>query len=310
MSASGIKKLLVAVDGSEESMSTVNYVANMMPPTETEVVLFHVFSRIPETYWDFDRHPESDVWMNKLKSDEKEHEKTIEAFMKEARQVLVDADFREQLVSSEIRDRTEGIARDITAETRKDYYTLVMGRTGVGQLNGLAVGSVTNKVLGMLPTVNMCVVTGNPEYGKVLVAMDGSEGSMCALNYLCSMKNASNREVILFHAMRRIGFSKFKPLEKVEKKVWEDARKMIEPVMEDAKEHLVKAGFAESKITSKIVTGVNSRAGALIDEAKKSNCGAIMVGRTGVSQVEDFNIGRVSTKVIHRAEDMAVWVIA
>ena len=310
MNASGIKKLLVAVDGSEESISTVNYVANVMPPTETEVVLFHVFSRIPETYWDFDQSPETDVWMNKLKSDEKEHEKTIKVFMKEARQVLLGADFREQLVSSEIRDRTRGIARDIVAEAKKGYHTLVMGRTGTGQLNGLAVGSVANKVLGMLPTINMCVVTGNPESGEVLVALDGSEGSIRALDYLCSMKNASNRKIILFHAMRRIGFSKFKPLEKVEKMVWEDARKMIEPVMEDAKERLVKAGFAESKITSKIVTGVNSRAGALIDEAKKSECGTIMVGRTGISQVEEFNIGRVSTKVIQKAKNMAVWVIA
>ncbi|MBC8394504.1 MAG: universal stress protein, partial [Deltaproteobacteria bacterium] len=208
--------------------------------------------------------------------------------MKDANQALLEAGFREQLVSSEIRDRTKGIARDIAAEAKRGYHTLVMGRTGAGQLNGLTVGSVTNKVLGMLPTINMCVVTGNPEYGKALVALDGSEGSMGALNYLRSMKNASNREVILFHAMRRIGFSKFKPLEKVEKKVWEDAREMIEPVMDDAKERLVKAGFAESKITSKIVTGVDSRAGALIDEAKKSNCGTIMVGRTGISQVEEF----------------------
>jgi nucleotide-binding universal stress UspA family protein len=310
MNASGIKKLLVAVDGSEESMSTVNYVAKMMPPTETEAVLFHVFSRIPETYWDFDQHPESDVWMNKLKSEEKEHEKSVKAFMKNARQLLLDANFREQLVSTEIKDRGKGIARDIAAEAKKGYHTLVMGRIGTGQLPGLAVGSVTNKVLGMLPTMTVCVVTGDPESGKVLVALDGSEGSMRALNYLCSMKNSSSRKVILFHAMRHIGFSRSKPLSKVEKMVWEDARKMIEPFMAEAKERLVKAGFAESKISLKILTGVDSRAGALIDTAKKSKCGTIMVGRTGISQVEEFNIGRVSTKVIHKAKNMAVWVIA
>ena len=110
--------------------------------------------------------------------------------------------------------------------------------------------------------------------------------------------------------MRRIGFSKFKPLEKVEQMVWEEARKMIEPVMENAKARLANAGFDESKITLKIVSGVDSRAGALIDAAKGSECGTIMVGRTGISQVEEFNIGRVSTKVVQKAENMAVWVIA
>ena len=303
-------KLLIAVDGSAESMSTVNYVAQTMLPSETEVVLHHVFSRIPESFWDLEQTPESDVWMKKLKAEEHEHEKVVKAFMEDARQTFLDADFREQLVTVEISDRKVGIARDIAAESRNGYSGLIMGRTGTGQLGGLAVGSVANKVLGMLPGLNMCVVAGKPEFEKAIVALDGSEGSMRALDYLCSLKHGLDREVILFHAMRRIGFRQTAPLESVEKMVWEDAQKMIEPIMETAKERLIKAGHSETNISSKIVTGVTSRAGALVDEAKTSNCGTIMVGRTGVSQVEDFNIGRVSTKVIHRAQDMAVWVVA
>jgi nucleotide-binding universal stress UspA family protein len=303
-------KVLIAVDGSDESMSTVNYVAQMMLPSETEVVLLHVFSRIPESFWDLEQRPESDVWMKKLQADEHEHEKTVKAFMEDARRTFLEADFREQLVTVEISDRKVGIARDIAAEARKGYRGLVMGRTGTGQLGGLAVGSVANKILGMLPGLNMCVVSGKPEFEKVIVALDGSEGSMRALDYLCSLRHGLDREVILFHALRRIGFRRTEPMESVEKMVWEDAKKMIAPIMETAKERLIKVGHSETNISSKIVTGVTSRAGALVDEAKTSNCGTIMVGRTGVSQVEDFNIGRVSTKVIHRAQDMAVWVVA
>jgi len=110
--------------------------------------------------------------------------------------------------------------------------------------------------------------------------------------------------------LSRIGISKTQFLEEVEKLVWKDAQKMVEPIMVQAKERLMESGISESKIISKIVTGVNSRAGALIDEAKSSNCGTIMIGRKGISQVEEFNIGRVSNKVIHQARDMAVWVVA
>jgi nucleotide-binding universal stress UspA family protein len=310
MAASGTKKYLVSVAGSKESMATVDYIADMMYPSETEVVLFHVFSRIPETYWDFDQHPESDVWMKKLKAQEEAHEKEVKNFMNKALQRLLKADFREQLVSVEIHNRVTGIARDIIHEAKKNFHAVIMGRTGTGKLSGLAVGSVTSKVLPALPKLHMCVVTGKPQDGNILVAIDGSEGSMRAVDYLCSLKGANHHEIILFHAMRHIGFTKTQPLKEVEKLVWGDAKKAIEPVMTEAKKRLVDSGIAKSKIKTKIVTGVDSRAGALIEEAKQSTCSTIMVGRSGVSQVEEFNIGRVSNKVIHQAKNTAVWVIA
>ena len=238
------------------------------------------------------------------------HEKAVKGFMNDARQTLLDSDFREQRVTAEIHDRVRGLARDILDEAKKGYHAVIMGRTGTGRLPGLAVGSVTTKVLSSLPNVHICVVSGKPSHDKVLVALDGSEGAMRAVDYLCGLKGADAREVIMLHAMRHIGFARTRPLEEIEKQVWEEGEKAIEPVMEEAKKRLVAAGIPEPNIDCKIVTGVDSRAGALIDEAKKSKCGSILVGRTGVSQVEDFNIGRVTNKVIHQAQDMAVWVIA
>jgi nucleotide-binding universal stress UspA family protein len=158
------------------------------------------------------------------------------------------------------------------------------------------------------------VVSGKPDPEKAMIALDGSEGSMRAVDYLCSLANGFDREVILFHAMRRIGFpslsaEKGDAYTAVEDLVWGDAKKLIEPVMEDAKQRLVKAGLDAKKISKKVVTGVASRAKSLVDEAKKANCGTVLVGRKGVSQIEEFNIGRVGNKVIYQAEDMAVWVV-
>jgi len=95
----------------------------------------------------------------------------------------------------------------------------------------------------------------------------------------------------------------------VEAVIWEDVKQMLEPTLADAKERLLKAGRGDDQIITKIVAGVSSRAGALVEEAGKSGCGSIMVGRTGISQVEDFNIGRVANKVVHRARNQAVWII-
>jgi nucleotide-binding universal stress UspA family protein len=92
------------------------------------------------------------------------------------------------------------------------------------------------------------------------------------------------------------------------KAVWEDTRKLIEPSMEKAKAQLTDAGL-NNDILLRMVTGVPSRAKAIIEEAQKANCGSIIVGRTGISRVEDFNIGRVCQKVLHRAKDIAVWIV-
>jgi nucleotide-binding universal stress UspA family protein len=253
--------------------------------------------------------------MKKVKDQEVEHEKVVKVFMQDARKIFLDADFREQLIKVEIQRRVKGIARDIAEEAKHGYNIIMMGRTGTGLMKEYPLGTVTNKILGMLPSLDMCVVTGKPETKKVMVALDGSEGSMRAVDFLCTKLDKSTNEVIFFHAMRSIGFpetlkARVNPFEMIEKHVWEEARAMIETVIEKAKARLIKAGFNKAKIRSDIVTGVPSRAGALLEDAKQRGCGSVFVGRKGISQVEDFNIGRVCNKVIQRAENMAIWVIA
>ena len=212
-----------------------------------------------------------------------------------------------------MQNRVRGIARDILAESKRDYDMLVMGSRGTSQLDGVPIGSVTNKVLGVLSSLPICVVSGNPNIQNILVAMDGSESSMRAVDYLCASLNGIKRKIILFHAMRCIGFPesssvKKNPFKEIEKMVWEDSRKLVEPTMEMAKAQLADAGLNDD-ISLRIVTGVPSRAKALVEEARNANCGSIIVGRTGISQVEDFNIGRVCQKVLHRAKDIAVWIV-
>jgi nucleotide-binding universal stress UspA family protein len=62
-------------------------------------------------------------------------------------------------------------------------------------------------------------------------------------------------------------------------------------------------------LTLSTLTDAWERIKRLSEEADKSGCGSIIVGRTGISQVEDFNIGRVANKVVHMAKNQAVWII-
>jgi nucleotide-binding universal stress UspA family protein len=310
----GKKRFLIAVDGSPESKGVVQYATGMLRPDATEVVLFHVMNRVPEAYWDFGMGIEADVLSKKIKQQVEAHETSIKAFMRESKKELLAADFREENVAVHIKDRKVGIARDLIAEAQGGYNGLMMGSTGTDQMKGVALGSVGTKIIGALPSIPICSVSGTPTGKNLLVALDGSPGSMRALDFVCEYMNGFKGKVILLHALRRIGYrdpvkgsvASFKEIEKL---VWEDAKRILEPTMTEAKERLLKAGRTKDRVTAKFVTGVASRADALVKAAKKLECGSIVVGRTGISQVEDFNIGRVANKVVQGARNQAVWII-
>jgi hypothetical protein len=52
-------KLLVPVDGSDRSLKTVRYISKIDPFRRMRIVLFHVFSKVPEGFWDLETDPRS-----------------------------------------------------------------------------------------------------------------------------------------------------------------------------------------------------------------------------------------------------------
>ncbi len=136
-------------------------------------------------------------------------------------------------------------------------------------------------------------------FGKILVAIDASEGAMRAVDYVSTIAAGSDLEVTLFHAVRAL-----------DEEIFHKAEESMKSVFEKATGRLEKVGFGRNQITTRMATGVLSRAGAIIEEALKWGYGTIVVGRRGLSHVEEFSMGRVSNKIIHMAKEMAVWVVS
>jgi nucleotide-binding universal stress UspA family protein len=84
----------------------------------------------------------------------------------------------------------------------------------------------------------------------------------------------------------------------------------MDPKFEEAITILTNSGFSQDRITTKLISGVGSRAGAIVEEAKRGGYGTIVMGRRGISKVEEFFMGRVSNKVINLARNLAVWVVS
>ena len=291
-------RILLAVDGSDQAFQAARYASQLFAPNRINVVLFHVTTKIPESFWDIEEDPELMLKEAGLSGPENQQEKVIQKIMERARQLFLDRGVPEDAVEVKIQEKKVGIARDIFYESQHDHNAVVVGRWGMNLLKDFLWGSIADKLLGRHTHVPLCVVGGTPHVGKILVGLDASEGAMRAVDYVGTMVSAS-LEVTLYHAVRAL-----------EEEIFHKAQESIKSVFEKATVRLENAGFRRNQITARTATGVLSRAGAIIQYALKGEYGTIVVGRRGLSEVEEFPMGRVSNKVIHMAQALAVWVVS
>ncbi|MGW8209525.1 MAG: universal stress protein, partial [Syntrophobacteria bacterium] len=290
------RRLLIALDGSEQSFEAVRYASQVLPPGKMKVVLFHVQSKIPESFWDIEKDPSFRHRLAPVAAWAMQQEKAMEEFMERSRQLFVDQGVPREAVDVKIKDREVGIARDIAREAQKDYDAVVMGRWGMSKIKDLVWGSIANKVVGHLVQSPLWVVGGSPQPGKYLVAMDGSDEAMRAVDYAGTMLAGSDCTVTLFHVLRGLEFlslgfeGAFVPSPEVLggeeiKAEFQRAEEAIKTVCNQAIDRLEQAGLKGDQINTKIVSGAASRAKAIVEEAKNEGYGTIVVGRRGLSRV-------------------------
>jgi nucleotide-binding universal stress UspA family protein len=292
------RRILLAVDGSEQAFEAVRYMSRLLPPNRMEVVLLHVMTKVPESFWDMEKEPTLRQKIRDTGTWESRQKKQIQEFMERSRCLFLDQNVPEDAVSIKIQERKVGIARDIIHESQKNYDGVVVGRWGMSMLKDFLWGSIANKLIGRLINIPLCVVGGTSQIGKILMAIDASEGAMRALDYIGAMVDTLHCKITLFHVIREFDTEEL-----------HRAQKSMKSVFETASSHLEAAGFNRNQIDVRSVTGAHSRAAVIITEALKGGYGTIVVGRRGLTNVEEFIMGRVSNKVIHMAREMAVWVV-
>jgi len=308
------KKILLAVDGSDQALEAVRYVSQVLPHQRTKVVLFHVKLEAPESFLDLGKTKEFGLKVAAVRAWMGGQESVMKKFLDKAQKMLVNAGFPSDAVTVKAQSKKVGIARDIVRESHKDFGAVVVGRTGTSKVKDFVIGSVANNLIGKLHHVPVVVVEGSPRSKKILVAFDGSEGAVMAVDCAGSLLVDPDCEVALRHIIRPLDIPKtgpdhlFPPEDEAE---WlETMKREIDPAMEEAKDRLINAGFTSSRVTTKIISGKRSRAKAIVEEAREGGYGTIVMGRRGLSVVQEFVMGRVTNKVLHMVDNMAVWIVS
>jgi len=304
------QKLLLTFDGSEHAFHAINYVSKLAPFHKMEIVLFNVFSSIPEAYLDLEKDPLFSRSAPQVMAWEMQQKKDIQKSMDKAKQKLLHSGFSPEAVSVRIHNRKEGIARDIVKEAQNGYSAVIIGRRGTGSYKEIIVGSVAKKIVEKVAFLPVLMIGEMPPDNKFLVALDSSENAVRAVNYVAAMLGGFDFNINLFHAIRgdqsiHSGIAHlFFPKESLE-----DAETAAIAIFDKAKRRLEEAGFTSDQINTKLVSGVPSRAEAIVKEAREEDYRTIVLGRRGLSKVQEFLLGRVSNKVINIIRRRAIWVV-
>jgi nucleotide-binding universal stress UspA family protein len=309
------KRVLIAVDTSSHALNAVRYVAFQSLGSDLEVRLFSILSLgDEEVFW---RVMMDEEFVKRMKERYSLYalncRREMEEFLERCRKILVGGGVLESRIDASIRQRQKGIARDIIEEARKGYDAVVLGRRGLGRVESILLGSVSNKVVQKLEEVPVWVIGGDVHARKVLLAVDLSENSRKAVNYAAPFLADSGAEVTLCHVVRAF-WPTFGPDligsgGAMEGELVERLKEDIGRMFDSYKNFLEGAGVRPEKITTACKMGSYSRAADLLNTAREGGYGTIVMGRRGISVVQEFLMGRVTTKVLNGAEGLAVWVV-
>lgn len=313
------RRVLAAVDGSVWTDRITDYIMAVFPREDTEIVILHVASPLPDVLWDFQQNPLSRYRMKEVRAYLEAYKSGIEKKLQEVREKLIRHGFAQDMITVKTEVRQVGIARDIIYEAQKGYDVLVVGRRGESKLKNLVLGSVATKALGKLSMLPVAIVGDGPTTGNILIALDGSPESTNIVHCVGKIFQNSKQRFFIIHIFRGVKQAMVPPImdapystlppqwfDWVEQER-ETALHRIEQVLDDTVSILASYGITAEK---DIILDVPSRAEEIVNQARKRGCGTVVVGRRGISRVEEFLLGRVSNKVLQLAHERTVWIVS
>jgi len=158
-----VKKLLIALDGSECALKAADYVGKQFSGnSDLQITLLHVLPYPPAPLWD-EGHIPSD-------EEKKTREKGIqnwlinrtaktEAFFSKAVDLLITRNIAPLQIEKKAISDSMDVADSIIEETRSGgYLTLVLGRCGRSSAKKYLMGSVTTKIINRGTGAAICIV--------------------------------------------------------------------------------------------------------------------------------------------------------
>jgi nucleotide-binding universal stress UspA family protein len=307
------RKFLVAVDHSIHSKNAIKYACNIFTSVEeANFSLLHVQPMISQYLLD---EANKDLAANaELKRIINKNTEAGESLLLTYKEQMIRLGVAEPYIDTITLPRKLGLAKDILKYSSSDSYNaIIIGRRGLSGLHEAIMGSVSANVVEYSKSTPVWLIDGEVVSQKIMLAADGSEYSLKALDHLALMMGGNpEARILFFHVQPKI--SDFCPIDfeitdtdRLEDIIVQGDKKCIDQFFDHAHKKLKDAGFDENQIEVKVSDTLLNPGKAIIEEAKKGDCGTIVIGRRGINKT--FFTGSVSRYVINQISDKALWIV-
>lgn len=307
------KKILLPVDDSIHSRDAIRYAVRISSAIKNlTFTLFHV--QPPISHFLLEEAKTDGLKQLDLKRLCQKHEEASRALLDKCRKSMMDIGVNPDHMQIVTQPRKLGKAKDIIEYAQQgNYDAIVVGRRGISMLQETFSGSITSNLLEHSRIIPVWVIDGQITSTRIMIAVDGSESSLRAVDHLCFM-TAGNPDIAitLFHVVPR--FSDFCPIEikepngSIEKILIQGDKRCIDNFYAVALQRFKEAGFQGSQIHLKMAECLYNIGSVIVEEARAGDFGTVVVGRRGSGNA--FFMGSVSRSVLGKSANCALWVVS
>jgi nucleotide-binding universal stress UspA family protein len=307
------KRILLPVDDSIHSRNAIHYSVKISSAVNNlTYTLYHVQPSI--SHFLLEEAKTDGLKQLDLSHLAQKHEHASQALLDKYKKSMTDLGVNSGHIQVVTQPRRLGRAKDIIEYAQQGHFdAIVVGRRGISRLQETFAGSITSNLLEHSRVIPVWVIDGQVALTRIMIAVDGSESSLRAVDHLCFM-TAGNADIAitLFHVVPR--FSDFCPIEieeptdKIDKILIQGNKRCIDHFYAHALQRFKEAGFQESQIHLKIVECLYNIGSVIVEEARAGSYGTVVVGRRGGGNA--FFMGSVSRIVLGKSANCALWVVS
>ncbi len=308
----GEKHLLIAFDNSPAGCNAVKYCGQLFgndPNLIFELIYCYQTpaSILPEPADRDDSLLPSDISrIRQIGQNNSILEKGIEA--------LESSGIDRQYIQTTLVPASNQIAQTIIAEAdNKLVDAIVVARRGLGYLGEMVLGSVSGTLLRQSRITPLWIIDGDVGSENILIGVDGSINAFRAVDHIAHMfKNRQDITIYLYHCAVFLAPEVVCTLDQFYlhwDRQWCDTHLSGDGCLFKGPVQLLKeSGIDSDRIVILPQTRTLEESTSIIAQAKKHDCGTIVIGRRGPSVTKGF-FGGVSNRTIRKTQDMAVWIV-
>ncbi|HEX2469647.1 MAG TPA: universal stress protein [Candidatus Limnocylindrales bacterium] len=286
-------KILLAVDGSDASMSAVAATAALSMPADSTI---EVVSVIPDSF-----APEGSPWPHVIRVDPPTDRDRVHDDV--ARRLLDVADrVRTGETHTEVRVLDGRPATEIVTEAaRIGADLIVMGARGLSAVRRLLLGSVSSEVVDHAPCP--LLVARHAGVERVMLATDGSPGAASAADFIAESGLLDEARIRIISVVDPgmpwwTGISPVDGMTSIE--VYADAVEIAKHRAQSAADKAAER-LRERHVEDALALSDGDVVGTILDDAEAWRADVIVLGARDIGTVHRWLVGSVSRSVLHLA---------